>query len=144
MRIDADKIIEIASACIGTPFQHQARIPGVGIDCAGLLVHCFRSLDLDHHDELGYPRNPYDGMLEKILLSQPSLVKIGKSDIEAGDWLTMRIRTSPQHIALHAGFIGGHAYIIHASDQHKKVVKHRLDDMWRARITGAFRMERPE
>ena len=31
-------IIAIARACLGTPFRHQGRIPGVALDCAGLVV----------------------------------------------------------------------------------------------------------
>lgn len=136
-------IIAAAEECLGTPFQHQARVPGRGMDCAGLLVHCFLRLGLPHADELGYPRTPYDGMLEKILDAQPSLRRIDVADIRTGDWLAMRIKTAPQHIALHAGEVRGHIYIIHASEDHGKVVKHRLDDLWRARVIRAYRMERP-
>lgn len=141
--IDPELIIAAASECLRTPFRHQARVPGLGIDCAGLLVHCFKALDLPFNDELGYPRSPYDGMLEKILDAQPSLRRIALQDAQAGDWLVMRIRSAPQHIALHAGEVRGKPYIIHASSEHGEVVKHRLDELWRPRVVRAYRMERP-
>ncbi|MBK8745664.1 MAG: peptidase P60, partial [Propionivibrio sp.] len=31
-------ILAAARACIGTPFVHQGRIPGLALDCAGLVV----------------------------------------------------------------------------------------------------------
>tara|TARA_R110001606_G_scaffold30344_1_gene93771 strand:- start:20272 stop:20697 length:426 start_codon:yes stop_codon:yes gene_type:complete len=138
-----DDIIAAARECMGTPFKHQARVPGVGIDCAGLLVHCFKALGLPHQDELGYPRTPYDGQLEKILDSQKSLQRIPVAEAKTGDWLTMRLVRDPQHIALHAGEIRGHTYIIHASSESGKVVHHRLDSLNRARVMGAYRMIKP-
>jgi cell wall-associated NlpC family hydrolase len=134
-------VVAAAKACLKTPFKHQGRVPGVGMDCAGLLVHCFKSLGLDHFDELGYPRNPYDGQLEKILDDQPSLRRIDLDQVQAGDVLAMRMRTAPQHIAIHIGFVSGHPYIVHASELHGCVVEHRLDDLWGARVMRAYRVE---
>ena len=127
-------------ACLGTPFQHQARVAGRGLDCAGLYVHVMRELGLDYVDAQGYPRNPYDGQLEAQMDAQPRLERIDVADAKAGDWLCMRIKTAPQHLALHAGFIDGVPYIIHASEEHGGVVHHRLDSLWRARVMRAYRV----
>ena len=135
-----DDIIAAALECMGTPFLHQGRVPGVGIDCAGLLVHCFKRLGLPHQDERGYPRTPFDGQLERILDSQPSLQRIALADAGPGDWLIMRMSRDPQHIALHAGFERGHPYIIHSTSESGRVVRHRLDALNRTRVTGAYRM----
>ena len=135
-----DDIIAAAMECEHTPFRHQGRVPGVGLDCAGLLVHCFKRLGLPYSDERGYPRTPFDGQLQKILDRQPSLVRIPVSEASAGDWLIMRISRDPQHIALHAGFERGHPYIIHSTSESGRVVRHRLDALNRARVTGAYRM----
>ena len=86
-----DDIIAAALECMGTPFLHQGRVPGVGMDCAGVLVHCFKRLGLPHQDERGYPRTPFDGQLERILDSQPSLQRIALADAGPGDWLIMRM-----------------------------------------------------
>jgi len=134
------KIIAAAFECMGTPFVHQGRVPGLGIDCAGLLVHCFKSLGLPYNDESGYPRTPYDGQLQKILDIQPALQRIAVADALPGDWLTMRMSKDPQHLALRADDRNGHQYIIHAASESGAVVHHRIDDLNRARITGAYRM----
>lgn len=56
--IDGAVIVEAARRHIGTPFKHQGRLPGVYLDCIGLLVctgHDVRALISDCFD---YGRNP--------------------------------------------------------------------------------------
>jgi len=134
-------IINAAKECLNTPFRHQGRLPGIALDCAGLLVYCFQKFDLPFNDEMGYPRNPYDGQLDKILASQPSLIAVPKSEMRAGDVLSMRIKSAPQHIAIHAGQEREKDYIIHGSSEHGKVCQHRLCDVWGARIMHVYRFE---
>ena len=38
--------VRVARTYIGTPFHHMGRLPGVGLDCAGLLVCVARELKL--------------------------------------------------------------------------------------------------
>lgn len=139
--ITADDVIAAARECLDTPFRHQGRVIGLGMDCAGVLVHCFQRLGLPFNDEMGYPRNPYDGQLDKILAAQPSLREVSKGEMRAGDVLSMRINSAPQHIAIHAGQQRGHDYIIHGSSEHGKVAEHRLCDVWGARIKRVYRFE---
>mgnify|MGYP003398058909 FL=1 len=133
--------VEIAMSCLKTAFHHQGRVPGRGLDCAGLYIHVMRELGLAYADVQGYPRNPYDGQLEAQMDAQPSLERIPVAEAQAGDWLCMRIKKAPQHLALHAGFIDGIPYIVHASEEHGGVVHHRLDDLWRARVMRAYRVK---
>jgi cell wall-associated NlpC family hydrolase len=132
-----DRVLQVATAALGTPFLHQGRVVGRGLDCAGLYVHICKSVGLLHIDAKGYPRNPYDGQLEKQLDSQPCLERV--TDAMPGDILAMRISKQPQHIGIHAGYIDGHAYIIHASEEHGKTCMHRIDELWRARIMRVYR-----
>ena len=132
--------IDAAVELLDLPFKHQGR-SNLGVDCAGVLVHVFERLGLPYHDELGYPRNPYDGQLEKILDSQPSLRRIKKEEAGACDVLVMRISKAPQHIAIHAGHVDGHPYVIHGSELHGKVAYHRLDELWGGRVMRAYRIE---
>ena len=133
----ANRVLVVATAALGTPFQHQGRAAGVALDCAGLCVHICRELGLIYNDAKGYPRNPYDGQLEKQLDAQPCLERAQHA--EAGDILAMRISRQPQHIGIHAGYIDGHPYIIHASEEHGGTVMHRLDQLWKARIMRVYR-----
>ena len=133
--IDSQRVIQIARDCIGTPFQHQARVPGIGLDCAGVLVHVLQSLDLPCIDERGYPRYPYRGLIKSILDSQPSLRSIPRSELAAGDWLLMRFKIEPQHVALFTG-----STMIHAYSGSGRVVEHSLDQVWKKRITHVYRI----
>ena len=139
-----DRVIEIAMKCLKTPFRHQGRVAGLGLDCAGLFVHVCKELGVDHADASGYPRNPYDGQLESQLDAQPCLTRVDVSQARKGDILCMRIRRAPQHIAFHAGMIDGNTYIIHASEQHGGVVHHRLDSVWGSRIMRVYRFNGAE
>ena len=133
----AERALFVATQALGTPFMHQGRIAGLGLDCAGLYVHICKELGLPYVDAKGYPRNPYDGQLEKQLDAQPCLERV--TDAQPGDILAMRISKQPQHIGIHAGFIDGHPYIIHASEEHGKTCMHRMDDLWRARVLRVYR-----
>lgn len=133
--------IEVALRCLKTPFAHQGRVPGLGMDCAGLFIQVCRELGLEHQDAAGYPRNPYDGKLEAELDGQPCLRRIDPGEAKEGDLLCMRIRRAPQHIGFHAGFVDGQPYIIHASEEHGGVVHHRIDALWGARVMRVYRLE---
>lgn len=136
--IDPQRVIEIARSTMGTPFRHQGRVVGVGIDCAGVLVHILRTLGLPHDDSRGYPRLPYEGLIESILDAQPSLVAYPKSQMQPGDVLLMRFRTEPQHVAICTG-----ETIIHSYSAIGRVVEHRLSPVWRARIVKIYRITEP-
>lgn len=133
-------MIDAAKAYLGVPFRHQGR-NRIGLDCAGLFVCVMRDCGHEYSDAKGYPRNPHDGQLEAQMDAQPALERIPAAEAQAGDWLCMRIKTAPQHLALHAGFIDGIPYIVHASEEHGGVVHHRLDGLWRARVMRAYRVK---
>jgi cell wall-associated NlpC family hydrolase len=83
--IEREAIEPEARALIGTPFQHQARLPGIATDCAGVLILIARKLGIvaPDFDVTGYPREA-DGKtlmqnLEKFLvrISEPTVGDVG-------------------------------------------------------------------
>lgn len=134
-----DDIVNTALHAIGTPFRHQGRVLGLGMDCAGLYVFICQMLDIPHQDATGYPRTPYDGELERQMDEQPALQRIPVEEAGKGDILVMRMTKQPQHIAIHAGDEAGYPCVIHASEMHGGVVHHRIDELWRARVVRAYR-----
>lgn len=128
-------VVEIVRACLGTPFVHQGRVPGVGIDCAGLALEPAKKLGLEHIDVKGYPRLPHKGMLKDLLDSQPCLTEIKKSDMQEGDLVLIRFTKAPQHLAIYAG----ENRIIHTYDAVGKVVEHGMDKLWISRIIAVYR-----
>jgi NlpC/P60 family putative phage cell wall peptidase len=50
------RIVEIARSWIGTPYHHRARLKGVGVDCAQLLIGVFAEAGLIESFDTGeYP-----------------------------------------------------------------------------------------
>lgn len=129
-----NKIFSLARECLGTPFTHQGRQIGVGLDCAGLVAHVLDGLNLPYNDMNGYPRTPYDGMLKKSLDSQPSLTEIYK--LEAGCILLLRITRAPQHLGIFTGDTIIHSYLTAG-----RVTEHRLGDSWKRRIVSMYRID---
>lgn len=73
MRIVADRALE----CLGTPFRHQGRTPGIGLDCLGLIVHAVCG---SAHDVRTYHRLPDSPALASALADL--FVDLGVDHIE--------------------------------------------------------------
>ncbi len=70
-----EEIITEARSWLETPFHHQGRVRGVGVDCIGLIVEVARALKLPSasgglvadYDERDYPREPDGERLQMML-----------------------------------------------------------------------------
>lgn len=127
------EILEVARGCLGTPFRHQGRVPGRGLDCVGLLIVIARRLEMPVLDRLDYDRRPAHSQLEK------QLILSGLSPVEGhmgpGDVALFKIERAPQHVAV----LGEKDTMIHAYMQARRVVEHRLDALWQDRFVRAYR-----
>lgn len=130
----AEKIVTAARSAIGTPFRHQGRIVGHGLDCAGLAVIAAQAAGIDVQDEQGYPRLPGGARLESAFDRQLGLARIPVTEIMNGDILLMTFEGQPQHVAIVCG-----ENIVHAYERVGRVVEHGLTDFWRKRIIRAYR-----
>lgn len=130
-----NEMVRTARACLGTPFHHQGRQPGVGLDCAGLLVVICQSVGLEVLDLPAYGRYPHGGELEAAVAAQPFLRKVVAGERAAGDVLLMRFTDAPQHLGLWTGDT-----LIHAYESVGRVVEHRLDGRWGRRVVGTYRV----
>lgn len=127
------QIVAEARSYIGTPYHHQGRLKGVGVDCAGIVVGINTTFSLTSHDVKGYSPTPHQGLLQQAL-RDAGFTKIGIYDYEMGDCLLMRFGTEPQHLAVYTG----EGTIVHSYSKVKKVVEHTLNDVWKHRITGVY------
>lgn len=128
-----DHITTAARLLLDTPFKHQGRIPGVALDCAGLVVAVAQALGLPVADQTGYSRSPSGGLLEAALDSQPCLQRI-PGPAQEGDVVLMRFKGDPQHLGIVAG-----GNLIHAWQVVGKVVEHRFDPEWQRRTVRVYR-----
>jgi cell wall-associated NlpC family hydrolase len=129
-------IIAYARTLVGTPFQHQGRLPGVGLDCVGLLVAVARRFELTFHDHTGYSKYPDAQSFLRELSS--GLIPIDAKEALPGDVLTFWVRhpSKPQHAALASDRGMIHAY---HSFRPVGVVEEPVSRFWRVRATQCFR-----
>lgn len=128
-----DQIINAARECKGTPFMHQGRRPGLGLDCAGLVRYPALRLGLikPEDDFIQYGREPNPLKMREILGQYLDPIE----RLEKGCVIWFRVINLPQHLAVYTG--GG---IIHAvSTGPKKVVEHCINSQWTDRIAGIYR-----
>lgn len=128
--MNANDIIEKAREYVGTPFHHQGRVKGVGIDCAGVVECVAREVgyDIPVHD--GYGRQPFAGQLQAKLdqyLEQTN-------ELTPGCVLLIKFPGTP---AMHVGIYTGNS-IIHAYSQVGKCVEHDYDATWQKLTVGYY------
>lgn len=135
MHARSQEIVATARTYLGTPFHHQGRLRGTGIDCVGLLVGVATELGLTQRDNQTYGRQP-DG---RTLLAElrAELDEISLRVRAPGDvlvfWMLRRQRW-PQHIGF-ATDVG----LLHTYQHVGRVVEHGLDARWLRRLCHAFR-----
>jgi cell wall-associated NlpC family hydrolase len=132
-----DRIVATARECIGTPYVHQGRVKGVGIDCAGLIIVVARELGLvaPDFDIDGYGRRS-EGveMLELFREFCGEGFHAGQfaGDIlmfQKGDWR-------------HCGILAVRdcrLTVIHTHGAARACVEHEIDDYWRSLYLTTFR-----
>lgn len=128
------QLVEAARQYLGTPFHHQGRVKGVGVDCIGLVACAAKDCGLNAIDDTTYPRRPDGETLQKGL--EVSLVKIPTWEADVGDVLIFHMRGIPCHIGMKTD-----KGVIHTYAAMKKVVEHGLRPPWDARVCGAYRFK---
>lgn len=138
-------VIREARSWIGTPYHHQGRVKGVGVDCGGLIIEVGRATGLLVIDAAewkpfeGYGRAPNPARMERAM--RQFLVRIPPSKRRPGDicWLAWR-RDLPMHTAILArDRRGGRPTIIHALAEVGRVVEHGFTHEWPARAHSWWR-----
>lgn len=129
---NADHLIAAARACLGTPFHHQGRTPGVGLDCIGLVVIALRAIGIPVQDRSDYAPRP-DGVSLIAALEAHGAQKV--EQIKAGDILVFRYENRPQHVAMATD----EGHLIHAFAPAGSVVETSLGAYWRRRLVAVYR-----
>jgi cell wall-associated NlpC family hydrolase len=126
MTTRADVVIE-ARTWVGTPYHHQARLKGVGVDCIGLVLGCAWALGLvgREFDIVGYTKQP-DGHL--MDLARVYMREIPADTMQAGNVIVLSLPDEPQHFGILADYRHGGLSLIHAfgADRTSCVIETRL------------------
>jgi NlpC/P60 family putative phage cell wall peptidase len=131
-------IVTVARGWIGTPYHHQASMPGVGADCLGLVRGVWREIyGSDAEAAPPYSRDWAEAGGEETMLAAAGrhLVAIEPAAALAGDVLIFRMRAGS--VAKHAAIVSGDRTIIHAMEG-APACEVPLSRWWLRRIAGAF------
>lgn len=142
-------VVAAARSWVGTPFLHQGRIKGRAVDCVGLGLCVAEELGVlgassasdswtRTPDYTTYGPQPLQRKVFDSCVA--SLVRVESGIYQPGDILSLRVPTSPCHIAF-VSKKGDVFYMIHAYSgrTNNKCIEHVLDSVWRGRIAGVFK-----
>ena len=121
------QVVAEARSWIGTPFQHQARVKGVGVDCAGVVICVARTLGLvsPHFDVQGYARQPDGHSL--LCHCDQTMRAVPREAMQPGDVVVVSFDRDPGHVGIVGDYTHGGLSIIHALGiSARKVVETRL------------------
>ncbi|HOF29449.1 MAG TPA: hypothetical protein PK441_01275 [Burkholderiaceae bacterium] len=140
--IAAADIVAEARSMVGTRFQHQARLPGVAIDCAGVVICVARNLGIvpPCFDVTAYPREA-DGV-SLLRWCRQYMTQVEQADMQPGDVVAVVYDEHPGHLGIACDYVHGGLSIVHASSVPgtMRVVETRLLFSQRMRFAAAFRL----
>lgn len=126
-------IIANARTWLGTPWLHNQRVKGVGVDCVNFLyaIAVESGIELEPIPE-SYARLPLRGEIEQYL--DRNFIRTN-STIEPCDVLVFNWSGYNCHV----GIATSNKTIIHAHQRINKVVEHGLDGIWIRCLKGVYR-----
>lgn len=109
---------------MGIPFVPHGRDPGKGLDCAGLVVHCYAAAGLEIEDQpYSLSGRPDLWSLVVNAFDVPALERVN-APFEPGDILAFRRPANApylnNHLAIFDGYRCGVPFMIHAYDHVRK------------------------
>lgn len=129
-------ICNAARSYTGTPYKHQGRAPGAGLDCIGLVVASYKAAGVEFDLPTDYSRVPRPALLVKHLSRYCDIVPV--QEIAAGDILLLKLRKYPQHLALYVG----EGRIVHSYQAARKVIEQDLDPRTLKQIHSVHRLKK--
>ncbi len=133
--VSGQDIVREARTWIGTPFHHAARVKGVGVDCAGLLVGVAHALGLPVQDDTRYHAQDNLARMRTALARECEIVP-EEEDVFPGDVLLLIGRGMPNHLAI----FNGNGGMIHAWRSAGGVVEHKIDEAWVDNVVDVYRL----
>ena len=134
-----DRVVAEARSWLGTPYQHQASLKGVGCDCLGLVRGVWRAV-FGQEPEAVPPYRPDWAEMggEELLLEAARrwLEPVEVAAAKPGDVLLFRMAAGAP--AKHVAVLSAPGRMIHAY-WGRAVVESALGPWWRAKLAAAFR-----
>lgn len=131
------EVIALARGWLDTPFHHQGRLKGVGVDCAGLLIGVATEAGLPCRDVDGYGAAPHARQV--VSESDAQMDRITMRELLPADVLLFRVEAEPQHFGIVTA-TAPETYFIHAFQKVGRVTENRMDRFWRTRVVAVYRL----
>src|SRR5690606_16855834 len=131
-------VVRLARSWIGTPYQHQAALKGVGADCLGLVRGVWREIHgRDAETPPPYSRDWAEAGRRETMLEAAGrhLVEVAANDLKPGDVIVFRLRHGVA--AKHAAIVATADSMIHATEG-CPAAEVALSRWWRRRIAKAY------
>ncbi len=132
-------VVAAARRHLGTAWAHQGRLPGVALDCAGLVIVVARELGLvgPEWDVNGYRPQPDGSMLA---ICDAMMQRI--DEIELGAVVVLATAREPQHLGIVGDYVHGGWSIVHACNAARppRVLETRLMFASNFQRRGLYRM----
>lgn len=141
--ITRSDIVSCARTWVGTPYHHQGRLKGIGVDCIGLPrgVACELGLLPHAFDVNGYGRVPDGRTILRQADEHMTRVPIDAA-LLPGMVILVAVAGDPQHFGILGDYRHGGLSIIHANSQANppRVIETRLMFHRTMRLVAAFDM----
>lgn len=128
--------VAAARAMIGCPWSHQARSPGVAVDCGGLVVCASAAVGIVMRDEAGYPRRSWPERMIAAMKSNFVCIAVEPARAPIGSVLLFGVkrRDRPQHL----GVWTGASTFIHSWADYGRVIESPLESYWTERLHSVW------
>lgn len=132
---NGDRILIEARRWKGTPWHHNQKCRGVGVDCVRFIEGVFKDgLGIEFGNIGNYARMPEGDSLLSFMKGLDCLTEIPLTEISRGDLLLFRLGKIPYHVGISNG-----QGMIHA-DSHFGVVEINNLGRWEQRLIAGFRV----
>lgn len=125
--MNREQIVSAARQLIGTPYLHQGRVPGHGVDCVGVGVCVAWACGIKPTtwNITGYRRIP-DGHSLMRHLRENMAGEVDLQGTQPGDLVVIAFDLFPHHVGIAGDYHGGGLSLIHADNRAGRVVEQRL------------------
>lgn len=122
---------------LGTPYHHQGRVKGVGVDCGTLICEVYEKVGLmPHLDPRPYPQDWHLHQLGERYLEHVKSVCFEVEDPQPGDIVLYKIGLCVSH----AGIVVDWPMIIHSYLKSGVILQDGTKGSLARRISGFYRM----
>lgn len=125
------EIVAEARKWLGTPYHHEARVLGHGVDCIGLVLSVANAFGMEVPNQTGYSRTPEEDRLLAGLDYYTNRIELAEA--KAGDIVVIPFIHRMRHLAILTD-----KGMIHSYEPKGMVVEHSIDERWRRLFRRAY------